>query len=141
MTKYFKSIWVLIGFLAIIFSACKKNELPSTALTLPSLVHKIIGVYSVTQYCSHGSGASGYTYDTSYNFQLVISTSDDSSIILNGRQLSFSGDLILKQYGFYSSSSGGGYNAQFDSSCHSILFGIHDGGLGGGSSCSGSGSK
>ncbi|MBS1686969.1 MAG: hypothetical protein JSS76_19685 [Bacteroidetes bacterium] len=138
-------LWKLIcatAFAAVLLSSCKKNEAVTKAepLTLQRLVQNVIGTYTVTQYCSYGSGAGGYTYDT-VTAPLVISTSDNASIIMNGTQLHFAGNLDSMRYDFYAPASGGGYNAQFDSGGHSIYFGYHNGGMGGGSSCWGSGTK
>ena len=142
MKKVSKAVLIFsLGFFIFLSSCKKETTTKSTNLSISQLVQKIIGTYTGTQYCSYGSGAAGYTYDTTYNASIVISTSDDSTIIMNGRQLNFAGNLSLHQYDFYSASSGGGYNAQFDSSCHTLMYGYWDGGLGGGAGCNGSGSK
>jgi hypothetical protein len=142
LKKYFKLCVIIVPTVLILVSACRKERnSANNTLTTTQLVHAIIGNYNTIEICQTGNNVSGYVIDTNYNVPLSISTSDDSSIYLNGRQLFFSGNLSLKQYNFYSPSSGGGYNAQFDSTLHHIQFGYWDGGLGGGSGCSGNGSK
>lgn len=142
MKNKFPLVLMSLILLVIGFGACKKEvTLTNNNLTLSQLVDKAIGKYTSTQYCSSGNSIGGYTYDTAYNVTIVISTSDDTTIIFNGTQMYFSGNLSAKQYSFYSPSSGGGYHFQFDSLCHNINFGYWDGGLGGGSGCSGFGTK
>ncbi len=128
---------------ALLFAGgCKKDntaDIPDTN-TIQKVVQKVIGYYNVTLICTSNNGNGTYTTDTASNVQWIISTANDSTIIMDNNTLYFTGDLNGSSYAFYAPASGGGYNAQFDSGGHTIIFGISNSGMAGGG-CGGSGSK
>lgn len=134
-----KAKTVLLSLLFLL-AACKKDVTTPATITLQQLVAKVIGYYTATEICTQNNGNGGFTSDTAGNLNFIISTADDTTIIMDGAVLHFTGNLATAPYYFYSPASGGGYNAVFDSSFHNIQFGIGVNGMAGGS-CGGSGSK
>ena len=138
--KSLTAVTLAFSLLLLVITGCKKDKTAPAAITLQQLVSRVIGYYTVTQICDQNNGSGVFIADTAYNVSLVISTANDTTIIMDGATLSFSGNLATPPYTFYCPASGGGYNAQFDSTFHNIQFGVSANGLGGGG-CGGSGSK
>ena len=136
-------IAAIVFLLLSMLGACKKDVTPAqnTALTEPQVVQKVIGYYLVTENCSYNNGQGGFTNTTADSVAVIISTADDTTIMINGGPpMQFTGNLATHTDSFYRPASGGGYNAQFDSSCHNIMYGININGMAGGG-CGGNGSK
>lgn len=131
-------------FLLIILSCKKNNDTPNIAkriTTVTDVVNNTIGTYTCTRICSSGNNINGYIYDTTYHSRLIIEKENDSTLLIEGYILSFSGDLTTKYYHFYQPSSGGGQHVIIDSTFENISFSYWNGGLGGGSGCGYNGYK
>lgn len=134
-----KNSLYIITCTILIFFSCRKQEIemdkPNIPLTVKQIVDSAVGTYLTTKYCTSGSHAEGYTYDTAYNVLLEVERENDTMLNIQGIIFPFAGSIEYKFYQFHVSASGGGHNFRIDSTFTKIDFGYWFGGLGGGRGC------
>ena len=113
MIRYLFTFLLLI----LIFS-CQKAETTNNVAQLRSVVGQISGTYHTTQICTSGSGS-----DTSYNISVSVANLNDTTLVIMGQQLSFTGNLSTKSYAFSCCLSGtASYSFSVDSNFQNFSY-------------------